>query len=230
MAVQVGLGDAQVGEFGLAVFVEEDVVGLDVAVDHAVTLGLGEGAGHLRHDAQGVGLRQGTIARQQAGHAPAGEIVHHHVAQARRGVAPHIVHRHQMGMVDAPCQPCLAQEPHHEARITRRDFRCQNLHRHRRAQDGMRRQPHAGHPPAPQFPHQTILPKDHATLRHGHPSRLGGFRLHTRSIPYRKSLRYNTCTWKVFPNMPRLPCVALQAKLAASPQTSQSRIALYLIL
>ena len=48
-----GEGDAEVGDEGAAV-VQEDVLGLDVAVDDALAVGVVEGAGDFRGDADGV--------------------------------------------------------------------------------------------------------------------------------------------------------------------------------
>ena len=58
-----GQGDAEVGDQRAAV-VQQDVLGLDVAVDHAMPVGVVEGAGDLGREADGVGDRQLFLALQ----------------------------------------------------------------------------------------------------------------------------------------------------------------------
>ena len=47
------LRDAEVGDLHPALLVEQDVFRLDVAVDHAVVVGVLQGVANLRHDGQG---------------------------------------------------------------------------------------------------------------------------------------------------------------------------------
>ena len=48
------LRQAEVGDLHPALLVEQDVFGLDVAVDHAVVVGVLQGLADLRHDGQGL--------------------------------------------------------------------------------------------------------------------------------------------------------------------------------
>ena len=48
------LGQAEVGDLDPALLVHEHVLGLDVAVDHALVVGVLQGVADLRHDGQGL--------------------------------------------------------------------------------------------------------------------------------------------------------------------------------
>ncbi|HSB55870.1 MAG TPA: hypothetical protein VLD58_16020, partial [Gemmatimonadales bacterium] len=53
-----GLGDAEIGDQGVAVFGEEDVLRLDVAVDHALLVGKLQRLRRFAGDADGFGDRE----------------------------------------------------------------------------------------------------------------------------------------------------------------------------
>jgi hypothetical protein len=82
--------DAEVGDHRRVGVAEEDVVGLDVPVDHAVVMGVLKGVGDLHHDADEVGEREPTGAHAFAENAAFQEFHHdviavvvlHHVVDA----------------------------------------------------------------------------------------------------------------------------------------------------
>jgi hypothetical protein len=76
-----GERDAEVGDQRLPI-VQQDVLGLDVAVDHALAMCVVERAGHLAGDAHRVGDRQLTFALEARTQRLAGDERHHVVQQA----------------------------------------------------------------------------------------------------------------------------------------------------
>src|SRR5205823_3873104 len=54
------LGDAEVEDLERAVFAEEEVLGLEIAVDHAAAMSGGEAPGELQRDRSGLPRRQGA--------------------------------------------------------------------------------------------------------------------------------------------------------------------------
>jgi len=57
-----GAGDAEVGDERVTVEREQDVLGLDVPVDHALAVGVVEGAPGLGRDTECFGERQAAVA------------------------------------------------------------------------------------------------------------------------------------------------------------------------
>ena len=72
--------DAEVGDFDPALLVEQDVLRLDVAVDHAVVVGVLQGLADLRDDGQGL-LRRQLAGIQQPAEAQAVDELHEEVVQ-----------------------------------------------------------------------------------------------------------------------------------------------------
>jgi hypothetical protein len=73
-------GDAEIGDDGAAaVAVEENVVGLDVAVDDAADVRVVERVGDLAQDAAHLVHRLARLVREQRGEIPAGDVRHHEV-------------------------------------------------------------------------------------------------------------------------------------------------------
>ena len=68
-------GDAEVGDQGLAV-VQQDVLGLDVAVDHAVAVGVVERRGHFGRDPDRVGDRELLLAGEPVAQGLALDVGH----------------------------------------------------------------------------------------------------------------------------------------------------------
>ena len=78
------LGDAEVGDYGVAIG-EQDIVGLDVAVDNAVPVGEGEGVHHLAQDLGGLRHRQLAFAGEFGPEGLAADERHDIVEQVARG-------------------------------------------------------------------------------------------------------------------------------------------------
>ena len=55
------LGQAEVADLGMSVAVQQDVAGLEIAVDDAVLVGVGHGLGHLPDQLAGLPRRQRTM-------------------------------------------------------------------------------------------------------------------------------------------------------------------------
>ncbi len=101
------LGHAEVGDQGVAAG-DQHVVGLDVAVDHALAVGVGQRVGDLGRDPDGVGDRQlaemvEAVAQVVAVH------VRHHVVEEARGFAG-IVEGEDVGMLEPGGDLDLAEE------------------------------------------------------------------------------------------------------------------------
>jgi hypothetical protein len=104
------LGQAEVGDHGLAVFVEQDVARLEVAMHDAGFVCRVDGPRHLDHQRHGCSrvspivaavFREGAARHQR--HGVAGETIE----QAHR------VDRHDVGMAQQRRRPCLAVESLH---------------------------------------------------------------------------------------------------------------------
>ena len=78
-----GAGQAEVGDAQPAVLAEQQVGGLDVAVDEAAAVGVVEAAGRLEADEQRLRRRQLPAAVEHRAQAAAAEVLEHEV---RRGV------------------------------------------------------------------------------------------------------------------------------------------------
>ena len=81
------LRDAEVGDLDPALLVEQHVLRLDVAMDHAVVVGVLQGVADLRHDGQGFFGRE--LARiQQPAEVQAVDELHEEVIQRPSPPAP----------------------------------------------------------------------------------------------------------------------------------------------
>ncbi|GAA1558000.1 hypothetical protein GCM10009678_46220 [Actinomadura kijaniata] len=94
-------GDAEVGQRGLAVPGDQDVLRLDVAVQHVGLVRGGQRARHLDADPQHLGDRQRALPLQAVGERAVLEVLHRDVGAAGPG-GPGVQHRHDVGMARQP--------------------------------------------------------------------------------------------------------------------------------
>ena len=107
-------GDAEVGDDRLALL-EQDVLGLDVAVDHAVAVGVAERGGDRARDPERHVHRERAFADQPVAQALASGIRHDEVEQPRSApsgsISPESCSGQDLGMGQARGDPDLAEEP-----------------------------------------------------------------------------------------------------------------------
>ena len=108
------LGDAEVGDDAPALVVDEDVAGLDVAVHHAVAVGVAYGAGDLAQDGLHRGHGQRAGFPEDAVERAAVDVLHDEVQQPV-GV-PDGIDRDDVGMAQGGGRAGLAPEPLHQGR------------------------------------------------------------------------------------------------------------------
>ena len=72
---------------------EQDVVRLDVAMHHAVRVGVHEGLGDVTRNAQRVGHRERTLGAESVAQGRPGRQRHHVVQQLAAGVGPRVQQR-----------------------------------------------------------------------------------------------------------------------------------------
>jgi hypothetical protein len=90
-------------------FVEQDVLGLDVAMDDVVPVGVVEGVGHLRGDAHGLVHRQRAFLLKPVAERTVLHDRHHEVEEPAR--LARVVQRQDVRMIE-PCREAdLAEEP-----------------------------------------------------------------------------------------------------------------------
>ncbi len=136
------LGNAEIGDLHPPLFVEEDVLGFDVAMDDAFVVRELERFADLRDD------RQGLLGRKPAGaldlpQVPAVHKFHHQVVQGAG--LPKIMHRDDVRVVQAGQGAGFAVEPFGKASVARCGRR-QNLQRDQPIQGRLARlidSPHA---------------------------------------------------------------------------------------
>ena len=100
-------GDPEVGHRGVAVL-EEDVLGLDVAMDHAEAVGVAEGVGHFARDLHGVLDRQLLLALQPGAEGLARH-QRHHVVEEAVGLAA-VEERENVGVLEPGGGPDFREE------------------------------------------------------------------------------------------------------------------------
>ena len=77
------LGEAEVGDLHAAPLVEQDVLGLDVAMDDAFVVGVLQRVADLRHDRQRLGRRQ-AARLDELPQVGAVDVLHHEVVKSAR--------------------------------------------------------------------------------------------------------------------------------------------------
>ena len=92
-----GLGDAEVGDDGVAVLVDQDVRGLDVAMDHAGAVGVGQSRRDLPQDRAHDGQREPAGPLDHLIERAAAHVPHHEVVQPL--AVAHRVDRHDVRVV-----------------------------------------------------------------------------------------------------------------------------------
>jgi hypothetical protein len=102
------LGDAEVGEEGVAVLVEQDVGGLDIAVDDALLVGGIQGGGDLVEQEGDLLRGPGFPALQGLCQGAAFHQAHDQVSTL--GVAPVVVERHDVQVLQLGDQLCFTFE------------------------------------------------------------------------------------------------------------------------
>ena len=137
------LGQAKVGNFHAALPVEEDVLGLDVAMYDALVVSVLEGVAHLCHDADiwsslsGTGLHQ--LPQVLAGHE-----LHHEVAEPS-GLAK-VVDSDDIRVIEPGQGTRLAAEALGESRVASNFWR-QHLDGHQAVERGLPRPVDRSHAP-----------------------------------------------------------------------------------
>ena len=141
------LGHAEVGHQGVAAG-EHHVVGLDVAVHHALAVGVGQRVHHLDQDLDRVVHRQFADPRQPLAQRLSLDVGHDEVEEAA-GLAG-IVERQNVGMLQAGRHLDFAEEALAAERGG--ELRAEHLECHEAAVAEVFRQVHGGHAAGPDLP------------------------------------------------------------------------------
>ena len=91
-------GDPEIGEAGFAAVVEQDVRGLDVAVDEAARVDVGQCGREPGAQAQDVGGGQGSFVEARGERGPVDQVGDEIGAAVRAGLGAAVVQRDQPGM------------------------------------------------------------------------------------------------------------------------------------
>src|ERR1019366_7755105 len=98
---EVQLGDAEVGDLGVAVIVNQNIAGLNVAMNYALGMGVVERLGDLFHQLQRRLQREFLFARENLVQRLARNVLQHDVGIAVLGVLSDIKNGNNAGMVQA---------------------------------------------------------------------------------------------------------------------------------
>ncbi|KAJ6795135.1 putative CBL-interacting protein kinase 7 [Iris pallida] len=121
-------GEAEVGELEVAVTVEEEVLGLDVAVGDAVGVAEAEGGEELLEVAARGGLGQAAVAREAGEELPAAGVLHD---QVDAGLGGHdLVQPENVGVGREPPHGRDLAEDHRAHARPHRGLLVKDLHRH----------------------------------------------------------------------------------------------------
>ncbi len=129
------LGDAEVGNFHPALFVEQDILRFDVAMDHAMLMGELERLTNFRHDGQCL-LRLDSALSEQLAQARTIHVFHHEVVKRLRcgrrrdagATLPEVMHGDDVGMAQPSQSLGFAEKPLGELGVCA-PFRRENLER-----------------------------------------------------------------------------------------------------
>ena len=124
-------GDAEVGHLHAAVPQHHNVLGLDVPVDNAPAVGVGEAVGNLQDEVQRLPPVHLTPALHILFQRDAVNQLHHNVFNALKG--GHVVHGDDIGMAELGHRQGLVPEPAAELGVFRQ-VAFQRLHRHQAVQ------------------------------------------------------------------------------------------------
>ena len=146
------LGQAPVQHDRLAELAQDDVLALQVAMDDAVRVGVGDGVAdgheggeqtHQLHRLVPVGPPVAVEGRGHLGQRSPANEAHDVERPTGLGIAAQLVHRHDAGVFELPGDPRLANEP---ARRTGRPRPRSSLSGHVPADGTIPREPHMPHP------------------------------------------------------------------------------------
>ena len=158
-----GARDPEVGQLHGAVAGQEHVLGLDVAVDHALRLRVGERPAHLGADPRGLGRRQRALAPHARLEVLPLDELHDEVRPL--GVLAAVEQVHEVRVRQAGDQERLAPEPLGVLLVGQQP-RVQALHRDVATQHGVGRAPDRRHSAtSDQLVEAVALPEQ--GLRHG---------------------------------------------------------------
>jgi hypothetical protein len=165
------LGDAEVEDLGalaagdLAVGDQEDVLGLEVAVDDAAAVRGVQRRGDLAQQPQRLLGRQPTVPLEPRVEGLALEELHHDV-RATVGVVAEVEDLHDAGIGDRGGRARFVEEALHDV-LVRGQVGLQHLHRRAATEQRVLGQVHRPHPALTQLLHDAILTQD---AFHGSPS------------------------------------------------------------
>ena len=148
---------SQVGDLEHAFAVDQQVGGLDVAVDQSHLVGKSQAVGSLRDVVRGQPILEGAVAIQQRLQAGAVHIFHDQVMEPAVGVK--IVAANDVGMVQRGGDPRFAIEPH-QVRTIAGSLQMQDFDRHPAPQQRVFRQVNGTHATGSDLGHQLVLAKE----------------------------------------------------------------------
>ena len=140
LAATSGLADAEVRDQRVPL-VQQDVLRLDVAVDHVVAVGVVERIGHLRGDADRLLDRQRLLGDEPVPQRLSGHDRHDEIEEAVG--LPRVVERQDVRVVEGGGQPDFAQEAVPAQRL--REIVAEHLDRHLAVVLEVAREVHRGH-------------------------------------------------------------------------------------
>ena len=126
-------GNAKVTQVGVAIFVQQDIGWLDIAMNHTGTMGGMQRHADLPHDLHHKLDRQWPLL-QQTEQAAAAQQAHHQ--ESHTGLAPVIVERDDVGVLEPGNQLRFSAEAADEIRVIG-IFRPDDLDRHISLEDGL---------------------------------------------------------------------------------------------